>query len=282
VLLVYRYAIDTASVARTVWTGLHTARSYGLTAAKYGLVPLTLEEQVEVVRLVEHWTEEWTAIPAFYVDAPLVTGEDVFGITRCKQALLVWLEEMKKAGVPVVLVDSPDRVSPRRLVKDDASDARGVLTLEEIAEVVARSREHGIHVLWSGGITPRQAFSLASLGVFGIFTTSSTARPVPVSGTFVNDPVLAFENEPTEPGVRRVHALIQAGFLAGRGGLDPLVSAPLRAAADRLIDATADNQAPVLAELEQLLLAAWPLTLSSGSTTGDDATQNELTQKGLA
>lgn len=53
VLLTYRYAIDTASVARTVWTGLHTARSYGLTAAKYGLVPLTLEEQVDVVRLVE-------------------------------------------------------------------------------------------------------------------------------------------------------------------------------------------------------------------------------------
>lgn len=201
----------------------------------------------------------------------------MFGLTRCKQALLVWLEEMKKAGVPVVLVDSPDRVSPRRLVKDNDTDTRGVLTLEEIAEVVERSRQDGIHVLSSGGITPRQAFSLASLGVFGIFTTSSTARPAPVSGGFVNDPVLAFENEPTEPGVRRVHALIQAGFLTGRGKLDPSRITPLREAADRLIDATADNQAPILKELDQLLLAAWPY--AQGGPTGDDSTRNESAQK---
>jgi len=42
VRLVYRYQVDTDSAARTIWTGLHTARSYGFTAGKYGLAPLDL------------------------------------------------------------------------------------------------------------------------------------------------------------------------------------------------------------------------------------------------
>ena len=67
VRLSYRYQIDSESAARTIWTGLHASRTYGFTAGKYGLLPLTLEEQRRVVELISGWTKGWTAIPAFYV-----------------------------------------------------------------------------------------------------------------------------------------------------------------------------------------------------------------------
>ncbi len=38
----------------------------------------TLEEQAQVIELVTQWTSGWTAIPAFYVDTPLVTATEVF------------------------------------------------------------------------------------------------------------------------------------------------------------------------------------------------------------
>src|SRR5207247_9385368 len=45
VRLTYRYQLDLETAARTIWTGLHTARTNGFSAGKYGLVPMTLEEQ---------------------------------------------------------------------------------------------------------------------------------------------------------------------------------------------------------------------------------------------
>lgn len=259
VVLGYRYAIDTPSVARTIWTGLHTARTYGLTAAKYGLVPLTLEEQIYVAKAITEWTKGWTAIPAFYVDAPLVTATGVYGIDHCREAALVWIQEMRKAGVRLVLLDSPDRVAPRRLIRDDASDTRGVLSMEDVKAILEHARSVDMRVLWSGGITLRQASALAGLSVFGIFTTSSTASQVPVSENFVNDPVLAAENEPTETGVRRVHALIQAGFLSSRSAIPDAIGDALRTEANTLIDAPADRQPAALEALEHTLCDAWTM-----------------------
>ena len=74
----------------------------------------------------------------------------------------------------------------------------------------------GVKILWSGGITAPQAFDLARRRVFGIFSTSSTAAKMAVTTQFERDPRLAAENEPTEFGVRRMHAIIQGGFLSSR------------------------------------------------------------------
>src|SRR5262252_8988568 len=66
-----RYQIDVDSAARTIWTGLEAARVNGFDAGKYGLLPLTLEEQGQVIEITTRWTSGWTPIPAFYVDTPL-------------------------------------------------------------------------------------------------------------------------------------------------------------------------------------------------------------------
>ncbi len=212
--LVYRYQVDADSAARTIWTGLHTTRSYGFTAGKYGLVPLNLEEQERVVGLISLWTKGWTAIPAFYLDTPLVTHDDIFDESRCMEGALLWMEKMRAAGAKLALFDCPDRVAARRLLRDDQHpETKGVLTMEQIAALEQRARELGLKLMWSGGITARQAYSLGAQGVFAIFSTGATVRRAAVHGTFTDDPELASEGEPTELGVRRVHAAIQGGFL---------------------------------------------------------------------
>ena len=42
VRLTHRYHPDVETAARTIWTGLHTARTNGFSAGKYGLMPMTL------------------------------------------------------------------------------------------------------------------------------------------------------------------------------------------------------------------------------------------------
>lgn len=259
VRIVFRDQVDKESAARTIWTGLHTARTHGMNAAKYGLVPLTLEEQEFVIRRISHWSEGWTAIPAFYVDTPLVTETDVYEEDRCTEAAALWMDRAAAAEAEVVLMDSPDRVRPRRLVRESADDTRGVLTLEQIEELVETSRKAGLKVLWSGGITPRIAWNLARLGVFGIFTTSSTARAIAVGEILRGDPQLPYENEPTEIGVRRVHALIQGGFLSS--ALQPDDSAAVEKSSNELlnaIEANGDVESP-LASLDSALVTGWRL-----------------------
>ena len=215
VRLTYRYQLDLETAARTIWTGLHTARTNGFSAGKYGLVPMTLEEQGAVIEMITGWTADWTAIPAFYVDTPLLTAEDVYDDTRCKDAAKLWLKTARGAGAKVVLFDSPDRVNPRRLIRQaNVANDIGVLTLADIEEILAYAKKLGISILWSGGITSRQAFELAKRKVFGIFSTSSTAAKIAVTAAFEDDPRLATENEPTDFGVRRIHAIIQGGFLS--------------------------------------------------------------------
>jgi hypothetical protein len=263
VRLVYRYQVDTDSAARTIWTGLHTTRSYGFTAGKYGLVPLTLDEQVQVVGLISRWTKGWTAIPAFYVDTPLVTHDDIFDESRCIEAALLWMEKVRGAGAKLALFDCPDRIAGRHLLRDERdTEAKGILTLDQIAALEQRGRELGVKLMWSGGITARQAYSLGEQGVFAIFSTGATSRRVAVHGSFTDDPELASEGEPTEIGVRRVHAAIQGGFLVrALRDRDKELAEKVRDCSLRLLQAI-DAQNPTedaLAELDEALRRGWPL-----------------------
>jgi len=263
VRFVYRYQVDADSAARTIWTGLHTTRSYGFTAGKYGLVPLTLEEQERVVGLISRWTKGWTAIPAFYVDTPLVTHDDIFDESRCVEAALLWMEKMRGAGTKLALFDCPDRIAGRHLLRDERdAEAKGILTLDQITTLQQRGRELGLKLMWSGGITARQAFSLGAQGVFAIFSTGATSRRVAVHGSFADDPELASEGEPTEIGVRRVHAAIQGGFLAtALNGYNKELAEQVRDRSQRLLQAIdAQSQTEeALAQLDEAMLRGWSM-----------------------
>jgi len=280
VRLTYRYHLDIETAARTIWTGLHTARTNGFSAGKYGLMPMTLEEQGAVIEMITGWTADWTAIPAFYVDTPLLTAEDVYDDTQCKDAAKLWLKTARGAGAKIVLFDSPDRVNPRRLIRQpNVANDIGVLSLADIGEILGYAKELGISILWSGGITSRQAFELAKRKVFGIFSTSSTAAKIAVTAAFEDDPRLPTENEPTDVGVRRIHAIIQGGFLSaalrnrGKG-----LAKSIGDASERLL-AGEQDQAQSSVELNNLnleLLRGWQL-LSEARATQNSSTPSRAT-----
>jgi hypothetical protein len=254
-----RYQIDVDSAARTIWTGLEAARVNRFDAGKYGLLPLTLEEQGQVIELITRWTSGWTAIPAFYVDTPLVTATEVLDVAQCEVAARRWLKVARGAGATTVLFDAPDRVNPRKLVQgSDSPD--GVLTPDQIEALRDYSELLGIKILWSGGITAAQAFALARRRVFGIFSTSSTAAKIAVTAQFERDPRLAAENEPTEFGVRRMHAIIQGGFLSSRmGELHAGLARELEMSTTNLVASggeAAKSQA-ALEALNELLVRGW-------------------------
>ena len=214
VRVTYRFEDDQESAARTVWTGLNSARSVGLSAGKYGLTPLVLDQMRYVVRNVQRWTQGWTAIPAFYVDTPLVTEDDVYETDRVVDAAKLWLDMVREGGGKVVLIDAPDRIKPRKLLKSKGGpDDPGVLTIADVDVVNTYAESLGLRVLWSGGISADQAFDLGKLGVFGFFTTGSTATKVAVEGTLLPDAQFASQARPTRLGVRKIHALGQAGYL---------------------------------------------------------------------
>ncbi len=259
VKLVYRYQVDVDSAARTIWTGLHTARSYGLSAGKYGLLPFTLEEQERVVSLVSGWTQGWTTVPAFYLDTPLVTADDVFDGSRIADGATLWMERVCAAGARLVLFDCPDPIAERQLIRD-AKHPRGVLTLDQIVALNARAEELKLKPMWSGSITPRQAFDLGARRVFAIFCTGYASRFVAVHGNFVDDPDLARELAPTEMGVRRVQAVLSAGFLtATLQGSNPTLAKQIETRARELlaaIDAKRSAEA-ILASLEASMMRGW-------------------------
>ncbi|MGD0346755.1 MAG: hypothetical protein ABSA85_08365 [Terracidiphilus sp.] len=259
VRLVYRYRVDADSAARTIWTGLQAARSFGFTAGKYGLIPFTLEEQEQVVALVSRWTEGWTAVPAFYVDTPLVTGDDVYDELRCVEAANLWMEKVRAAGARLVLFDCPDRIAARHLIRD-AQHTEGVLTLDQIAAIAQNAKNLGLKPMWSGGITARLAFALGAQRVFAIFSTGAASRQVPVHGSFASDPDLASEGAPTELGVRRVHAALQAGFLSSvLRERNPKIADEIGSHAQKLLTAidAGSNIGPALAALDDSLVRGW-------------------------
>jgi hypothetical protein len=254
-----RFQIDVDSAARTIWTGLETARVCGFDAGKYGLLPLTLEEQAQVIELITRWTVGWTAIPAFYVDTPLVTTTEIFDVAQCEVAARQWMKAARGAGATIALFDAPDRVTPRKLVQaTDSPD--GVLTPDQIERLRDYGEVLGLKILWSGGITAPQAFDLARRRVFGIFSTSSTAAKVAVTAPFERDPCLAAENKPTEFGVRRMHAIIQGGFLSSRlRELEPDLGRDLETSTMSLVASGGESAKSqvVLADLDQLVVSGW-------------------------
>jgi hypothetical protein len=226
VRVTYHFELDPETAARTVWTGLNSAHGCGLTAAKYGLFPLKLDQQRHVVRNVQRWMGDWTPIPAFYVDTALVTDDDVFESDRCVEAARLW----------------------------------GILSMDDVATLLGHAQNIGLKVLWSGGNSAQQAYELGKLGVFGIFTTGSTARVVPVHGTLEGDKQLAMEKEPTELGVRRVHALLQGGYVwSVLGDGDGQIRDEIEARSVTLLGAASDSDAcrTALASFDEVLVRGW-------------------------
>jgi hypothetical protein len=277
--LTYRYRLDVETAARTIWTGLHAARTNGFTAGKYGMVPLALAEQRTVIELVSRWMRGWSAIPAFYVDTPLVTDDDVIDPSRPVEAACSWLTTARAAGASLVLFDCPDRITPRHLLRQAASSSNdpGVLTLDDVDRILARAHDLRMEILWSGGITAPQAFELAKRGVHGIFSTSSTARKIAVTAPFKDDPRLAAENEPTEIGVRRMHGVVQGGFLStALQAREPALAAAIDGLTQQLLSVKGDAAAieKALAELNERLLPAWRAVEAAAarrSTAGEPA-----------
>jgi hypothetical protein len=260
VSLTYRFELDEDSAARTVWTGLYSAYRQGLTAAKYGLTPLTLAQQEHVVRQNQCWLSDWTAIPAFYVDTPLVTETGVYQSDRCPEAAQLWLEMVASLGAKVVLVDAPDRVDPRKLLRSGDPNEHGVLSIDQVKTLSQCAKRLGLRVLWSGGIRADQVFQLAKLHVDGIFTTSSAAAKVAVHGPLVSDPQLDAAVEPTETGIRRIHALIQAGFLCSalaRSNAEIVEGMEGKAAALIACKPDSKEAEPAIAALDELLIQGW-------------------------
>ena len=222
-----------------------------------------------MIELITQWTSGWTAIPAFYVDTPLVTATEVFDVGQCEVAARRWLKAARGAGATTVLFDAPDRVNPRKLVHgSDSPD--GVLTPDQIEALRDYSEVLGVKILWSGGITAPQAFDLARRRVFGIFSTSSTAAKIAVTAQFQQDPRLAAENEPTEFGVRRMHAIIQGGFLSSRmRELDEGLARELETFTTNLVASggeAAKSQA-ALETLNELLVRGWRHLIGAADDT---------------
>jgi len=278
VRLVYRYQLDVESAARTIWTGLHSARTQGFAAGKYGLLLMTLEEQGITIERLTRWCEGWPAIPAFYLDAPLVTADDVYEGSRMAEAARLWLKTARGSGATLVLFDCPDRITPRRLLKTDGGPGDvGVLSLDDIEHLLTYAEELGVRILWSGGITGRQAFELARRRVFGIFSTSSTTTKIAVTAQFDLDPRLPAENEPTEFGVRRIHGIIQGGFLsAAIRNLDVGLASSIESQALKLlsIEQNAAQSEAALKALDANLVRGW--SMLAGGPAQPDARVSRL------
>jgi hypothetical protein len=91
VRVVPRERVDPQTTARHVWTGLVVARNMGLELGKYGLDPLTLEEQREVIARIQYWLPEWCAAPACYIDSPIVAADQVYYGTSLADGIRRWL-----------------------------------------------------------------------------------------------------------------------------------------------------------------------------------------------
>jgi hypothetical protein len=204
--------IDTDSVARNTWTSLQTARNMGIYLGKYGLVPLTIEEGDYVIAKIQSWFSDWAAAPAIYIDCPTVTEDRVFDVDDAYEGVKHWLDVLNKHDVRVTLIDTADKSLGRTLLKEKEGDA-GILSLKQIQEVDAYARALGIRALWAGGISVPQSYELGKLCLFGIYTTTSTARKIAVSGDYRHDPAMPNQKEPTYSGVYRVKLLVEAGFL---------------------------------------------------------------------
>jgi hypothetical protein len=211
---------DTDTIARSTWVGLVTARSHGAHLGKYGCFPLTRLETDHVVQQIQSWLPDWSAAPVFFVDQGLLREEGVDVGRDLMRGLKIWLETVSAHGVRVVLIDTIDKATGKRLLRKSHDDETGFLGPNQIQDIEEFVRPLGLKVLWAGGLGLRDAFEMGRLGVFGIYVTSAAATTIPVAGSYTRDPSLAGLKEPSKEAVLRTKTLLEAGFLWARLGGD--------------------------------------------------------------
>lgn len=209
---------DTDTIARSTWVGLVTARSHGANLGKYGCFPLTRIETDHVVQQIQSWLRDWSAAPVFFVDQGLLREDGVDIGRDLMRGLKIWLETVSAHGVPVVLIDTIDKATGKRLLRKSHDDETGFLGPNQIRDIEEFVRPLGVRVLWAGGLGLRDAFEMGRLGVFGIYVTSAAATTIPVAGSYTRDPSLAGLKEPSREAVFRTKTLLEAGFLWARLG----------------------------------------------------------------
>jgi hypothetical protein len=239
---------DTDTVARSVWSSLHTARAMGAHLGKYGCFPLSLDETAHVVAEVQRWFSNWTAAPALFLDQGVLRAGAIDVGSDLPRGIEAWLTTVAAAGVRVVLLDTIDKSSGRRLLKKDPRDPGGYLGWRQIERIERHAAALGLRVLWAGGLGPRDAYEMGRRGVFGIYVTSAVATAVAATGDYERDPMLPSVKEPTRDAVLRVKTLLEAGFLATK-----LDSAEIAAAAEGLLRAIEAGDEGMVATAEAAL-----------------------------
>lgn len=245
---------DTDTIARSTWVGLTTARSCGASLGKYGCFPLTRLETDQVVAQVQSWLPDWSAAPVFFVDQGLL-GEGRVDVGRdLSRGLKSWLETVAVHGVRVVLIDTIDKATGKRLLKRSADDDSGFIGPHQVKDAEDLARRLGIKVLWAGGMGLRDAYEMGRLGVFGIYVTSAAATTIPVDGAYRRDPALAGVKEPSKAAVLRTKILLEAGFLAAR--LTNGACGPIERLAQEALAAHDHGDAAGVARLSRRLASA--------------------------
>ncbi len=207
---------DTDTIARSTWVGLTTARSCGASLGKYGCFPLTRLETDHVVQQIQGWLPDWSAAPVFFVDQGLLREDRVDVGRDLSRGLEAWLETVAAHGVRVVLIDTIDKATGRRLLKKSSRDDGGFLGPNQVEAAENRARALGIKVLWAGGLGLRDAYRMGRLGVFGIYVTSAAATTIAAGGSYRRAPSLAGVKEPSKAAVLRTKILLEAGFLSAQ------------------------------------------------------------------
>jgi hypothetical protein len=210
-----RRQLDPDTVARSIWSTLNTARAMGLDLGKYGLFPLTMEEQDIVVGLIQKWFPDWSAAPVYYVEQAITHRTRVYDGDDRAAGLEAWLKMVARHKVKVVLIDTVDKAAGWKILRSDG-DAKGLLSEREIARLSALGERLGIKVLWAGGITLPQAQLFGKLGVFGIYVTTAAAAAIAVTKKYEHDRALAASKRPSFRGVLDVKTIVEAGYLGER------------------------------------------------------------------
>lgn len=237
---------DTDTIARSIWSGLLTARSMGAHLGKYGCFPLTLSETDHVVGQVQKWFGNWSAAPALFIDQGVLRDSAVDVERDLPRGIELWLDVVAKQGVAVVLIDTIDKASGRRLVKRSAGDRRGYLGWRQIARIEDYARNIGVKVLWAGGLSLRDTFAMGKLGVFGVYVTSALSSNIAVSMSYQRDPMLPSLKEPAGKAILRVKMLLEAGFLSSR--LGPENSKRIKREAEGVIQSVDAHDEAAIAE----------------------------------
>jgi hypothetical protein len=226
---------DTNTIARSTWVGLTTARNFGAHLGKYGCFPLTRSETDHVVGHIQAWLSDWSPAPVFFVDQGLLREGGVDVKHDVARGLRYWLQTVAAHSVRVVLIDTVDKATGKRLLKRFSKDNMGFLGPSQVRKAEALAHKLGIKVLWAGGLDLRDVYFMGKLGVFGIYVTSAAATTIPVSGSYTHDPALAGLKEPSKEEVLRTKIILEAGFLCTRLVKD--LAAKIEDLAEKLLEA---------------------------------------------